>query len=210
MTDDVVAIVLAGGRSRRMGRLVGPGGKAALEHAGESMLARVCRAVAGEAARVIVVAAAGQPLPRLPVTVEIVRDTRPAAGPLAALHDGLVHAGHGPRTAIVAPCDVPGLEPELVRLLVRAAREPGVRWAVPLVGGHPQVLVSALATDLVEPLAAALAAGHRGPRSLFEKLCRERPGSVRVIGADELGIVDPSLASFADIDAPEDLPGLDR
>ena len=29
MTDDVIAIVPAGGRSRRMGPLVGPGGKAA-------------------------------------------------------------------------------------------------------------------------------------------------------------------------------------
>ena len=92
MPADVIAIVLAGGRSRRLGVAAPVGGKVALEVGGASMLDRVCRAVAGEAGRVIVVAAAEQPLPPISVSVEVIRDSRPAAGPLAAIHDGLVHA----------------------------------------------------------------------------------------------------------------------
>ena len=68
-TDDAVGIVLAGGRSRRLRTAaLGPGGKAALIVAGESLLARICRLVAGVVPRVIVVAAEQQPLPVLPAT----------------------------------------------------------------------------------------------------------------------------------------------
>lgn len=206
MPDEVIAIVPAGGRSRRMGTLVGPGGKAALEIAGESMLARVCRTLAGETGRVIVVAAAGQPLPALPAGVEITRDRRPAAGPLAAIHDGLAHAGPGPEVAVIAACDVPGITSEVVRVLVAAAREPGVRWVVPVVGSHPQVLVSALATNLADTIAEAVAAGRSSPRRLLADLLREQPASIRLLAQERLAAVDPALASFADVDNPGDLP----
>lgn len=207
MPDDVIAIVPAGGRSRRMGPLVGPGGKAALAIAGESMLAKVCRTLAGEVGRVIVVAAAGQPVPPLPSGVEIARDRRPFAGPLAAIGDGLAHAGTGARVAVVASCDVPGIMPEVVRLLVAAAREPGIRWAVPVVGNHPQVLVSALATDLADTIAGAVAAGKCSPRMLLADLLREQPASVRLLPESEVAAVDPARVSFADIDTPGDLTG---
>ncbi|MFM8415677.1 MAG: molybdenum cofactor guanylyltransferase [Planctomycetota bacterium] len=210
MPDDVIAIVPAGGRSSRMGALVGPGGKAALEIAGDSMLARVCRTLAGEVGRVIVVAAAGQPLPALPAGVEIIRDRRPAAGPLAAIHDGLVHAGAGPKVAVIASCDVPDIAPEVIRVLVAAAREPGVRWAVPVVRDHPQVLVSAVATDLADTIAAAVAAGRLSPRLLLADLRREQPASIRMLAEDQFTAVDPALASFADIDTPGDLPAWPR
>jgi len=205
MADDVIAIVPAGGRSRRMGPLVGAGGKAALEVDGESMLARVCRPLAGEAGRVIVVAAAGQPLPSLPVAVETIRDSRPAGGPLAAIHDALLHVGRGPRIALIVACDVPWLRPEVVRALVAAARRPGVRWAVPDVGGHPQVLVSALATDLVGEIGAALAAGRSSPRALLQRLRDDDPAAVGLVSEGELAALDPTLASFADVDTPSHL-----
>lgn len=205
MATDVIAIVPAGGRSRRMGKLVGPGGKAALELGGRSLVERVCGVLAAETGRVVVVAAAGQPLPRLPRGVEVIRDRRPAAGPLAAIHDALVHVAGGPQIAVVASCDLPGLRPAVVRLLVAAAREPGVRWAVPLVGGHPQVLVSALNVDLEPTIAAALAAGERSPRAVLSRLAAAEPAAVRSIDQAALAAVDPGLASFADVDAPEDL-----
>lgn len=205
MPDDVIAIVPAGGRSRRMGSHVGPGGKAALEVQSESMLARVCRTLSAEVGRVIVVTGAGQPLPALPPRVEIVVDSRPGAGPLAAIHDGLRAAGPGPRIAVIASCDVPWLAPAVVRLLVAAAREPGVRWVVPRVGQHPQVLVSALATELADTIATAVAADRRSPRMLLADLLRAQPASVRMLAEDQLVAVDPGLVSFVDVDTPDDL-----
>lgn len=205
MTDDVIAIVPAGGRSRRMGPLVGPGGKAALEIDGESMLARICRTLINAVDRVIVVAARGQPLPPLADRVEVIRDQHPFAGPIAAIHAGLGHAGVGPALAILAACDIPRLEPAVVQLLVAAAREPGVRWAVPVVGGHPQVLVSAVSTDMQPTFAAATAAGQASPRAILAALASSDPTAVRWIPEAALAAIDPTLASFADIDVAEDL-----
>ncbi|MFM7137647.1 MAG: molybdenum cofactor guanylyltransferase [Planctomycetota bacterium] len=211
MPDDVIAIVPAGGRSRRLAAAAPAGGKAALEVGGASLLDRVCRAVASEASQVIVVAAEGQPLPPLAAGVEVVRDTRPAAGPLAAIHDGLVHAqaAHpAARIAVIASCDLPALHPAVVRLLVERVRRPGVGWAVPLVGGHPQVLVSALATSLAGRLGRELAAGATSPRAVLAAIAASDPGAVLYVSEADLVAIDHSLASFADIDTPADLARL--
>ncbi len=211
MNDDVVAIVLAGGRSRRMTGSVPAGGKAAALLRGESLLGHVCRTLSSQAGRVIVVAAVEQPLPPLPESVEVVRDRQPDRGPLAAIHDGLaccLEACPPPQIVVVASCDVPALAPEVVRLLIERARALGNAWVVPLVGGHPQVLVSALATSLAGRLAAGLAAGIASPRRLLDEMVAADPASVAWLSEAELAMVDPTLASFADIDTPADLSRL--
>jgi molybdopterin-guanine dinucleotide biosynthesis protein A len=213
MNDDVVAIVPAGGRSRRLAGLVPAGGKAAVNLRGESLLAHVCRTLSGSTSRVIVVAAAEQPLPPLPVAAEVVRDRAADRGPLAAIHDGLAHAlatGKAPRIAVVAACDVPHLAPAVVELLIEQARGHTAAWVVPEVGGHPQPLVSALATSLVGRIAASLAAGIESPRRLFAELLAADPASVVWLREADLVRVDPRLASFADIDTPADFRRLER
>lgn len=211
MPDDVIAIVPAGGRSRRLAAAVPAGGKAALDLGGRSLLELVCRALEGEVERVIVVAAAGQPLPPLAAGVEVIRDERPEAGPLVAVHAGLVHAraAHpAARIAVIASCDVPLVRPAVVRLLIDEVRRPGVCWAVPLVGGHPQVLVSAVATSLRERLGQAIAAGERSPRAMLAACAAADPQAVRQVTEADLRAVDPGLDSFADIDTPADLERL--
>ena len=211
MPDDVIAIVPAGGRSRRLAAAAPAGGKAALDLGGRSLLELVCRALEGEVERVIVVAAAGQPLPPLAAGVEVIRDERPEAGPLVAVHAGLVHAraAHpAARIAVLASCDVPLVRPAVVRLLIDEVRRPGVCWAVPLVGGHPQVLVSAVATSLRERLGQAIAAGERSPRAMLAACAAADPQAVRQVTEADLRAVDPGLDSFADIDTPADLERL--
>lgn len=212
MGDDTVGIILAGGRSERLAGLPpGPGGKAAVTCRGEPLLTRVCRAVAAVVPRVIVVAAAGQPLPPLGEGVEVIRDTTAAAGPLAALRDGLAHAARAdrpPRWAFVGSCDVPLLAPAVVRLLLDAARSSGARFVVPVIGGHPQVLTAVLACDLAAEIGAVLAAG-RGPRRLLDDLAARVPAAVRFVTAAEIAGVDAGLDSFVDIDTPEDLARLE-
>jgi molybdopterin-guanine dinucleotide biosynthesis protein A len=213
--EDAVGIVLAGGRSRRLRAVgLGPGGKAALVIAGESLLGRMCRVVGGVVSRVVVVAAQGQPLPALPSGVEVVRDSTPGAGPTAGLCDGLRQArdadqqGPRPRVAFVTACDAPLLSTAVIRLLLEIAREPGVRLVVPIVGGHPQVLVSVVALDLVEMIAAAAAMG-RGLRAMIEPLRESEPAAVRLVGPGDVAQVDPGLESFFDVDTPGDLARLE-
>jgi molybdopterin-guanine dinucleotide biosynthesis protein A len=213
MNDDVVAIVPAGGRSRRLAGLVPAGGKAAVSNRGESLLGHVCRTLAGHTGRVIVVAAAEQPLPQLPVPVEVVRDRAADRGPLAAIHDGLAHALAAdlpPRIAVVVSCDVPHLAAAVVRLLIEQAKAREAAWVVPRIGGHPQPLVSALATSLAGRIAAGLAAGIESPRRLLDAMLAADPASVAWLSEAALARVDPTLASFADIDTPADLGRLEQ
>lgn len=212
MHDDVIGIVLAGGRSQRLAGLdLGAGGKAAVVVGGESCLGRVCRAVATVVPRVIVVASAAQPLPALVAGVEIVRDTTPHAGPLAGIRDGLAHAATlvpPPRWAFVASCDVPLLAPAVVRHLVETARSSAAMIVVPLVAGHPQVLAAVFACELAASITRLAAAG-RGPRAVVDDLVAREPGAVRVVTSEELEAIDPDLDSFLDLDTPADLARLE-
>lgn len=212
MIDDVVAIILAGGRSERLAGLhVGTEGKAAILCGGAPMLTRVCRAVSAEVPRVIVVAAAGQPLPPLVEGVEVIRDSTVAAGPLAALRDGLEHVGRfrpPPRWAFVCSCDVPLLAPAVVRLLLGIARCSAARFVVPAIGGQPQVLTAVVACDLLAEIAPRAASGL-GPRHLLAELAERQPAAVRFVTAEEIAAVDADLDSFVDVDTPEELARLE-
>lgn len=208
MQEDAVGIVLAGGRSERLRALgLGPAGKAALRVGGRTCLERVCAEVGSVTPRVIVVAAVGQPLPELPAGVEVVRDARPAGGPLAAVLEGLRWAaGHEPppRLAFVTSCDAPLLSAGVVRLLLEQARSAAARCVVPVIDGHPQVLVSVLACDLLAWIEGTVETGG-GLRALIERLTAAEPAAVRLVSAEEIAAVDPGLGSFLDIDTPEDL-----
>ena len=77
-------IVLAGGQSRRMGRA-----KATLPFGPETMVERIVRVVGEVCSPIVVVAAAGQELPRLNPAVIVVRDSQPDCGPLEGMASGL-------------------------------------------------------------------------------------------------------------------------
>ena len=204
-----VGIVLVGGGSRRLAAAgLPPGGKAAVVLEGRTFLERIVAAVAAEVDRVLVVAAAGQPLPGLPPSVEVVRDREAGGGPLAALRDGLAAARRldpPPRLAFVCAGDVPLVRRELVRLVVARGLATGAGWTVPLCGGHPQGLLSAVALAMLPRIEAHLAAGRRDVRGLLEALEREQPAGIVQVTAAEVAAVDPAGDSARDVDTPEDL-----
>lgn len=212
MQVDAVAIVPAGGAARRLGPRAASG-KAALVAGGLTFLDRVCATLASEVARVIVVAAPGTALPPIVTPVEVIRDSRPGAGPLAAVRDGLVHAlaaDPPPRLAVLCSCDVPLVVSGVIRLLLERAGGPGVRWALPMVGGHPQPLVSVIAVDLVPVIDDHFARGGGSLRDLADLIARSGPDAVHRVGADELRAVDPALDSFRDVDTAADLADVVR
>lgn len=212
MRSDAVAIVPAGGEARRLGTL-GRRGKATLTVGGRTFLDRVCGVLAAEVARVIVVAPAGRVLPEVAVPVEIVADSAPRAGPLAAVRDGLVHAAAAeppPRLAVLCGCDTPLVVPAVVRLLLSRASAGGARWVLPVVGGHPQPLLSVIAVDLAPVVEATLARGGASLRELVAAVEATAPRAVLRLDPAELRAADPDLASFFDVDTPEDLVAVAR
>jgi len=211
---DYAAIVLAGGAARRLGAgLVGGAGKAGLFIAGQTFLDAVTTAVATRVTRVIVVAAPGQPLPTVAVPIEIVSDSTPGAGPLAGIRDGLAHllaVGQPPQAVLIVSCDVPLIEPRVVKLLLDRLAASPARWVVPVVHGHPQVLVSALSPDLLGPIDGHLAAGRRDLRGLLEERRRADPAGVVLLTEAEVAAADPDGLSFMDVDTPADLEAIRR
>jgi len=203
------AIILAGGRGRRLGALP-PGGKAAVEIGGRSLLERVVAAAATEVERIVVVTAAARPIPPLhevAAPLEVIHDTHPGSGPLAAIVDGmrrLAVPSTGPPVGrcLIAACDLPLLEPAVVRLLLDACGEDEAAgipsWVVPVVGGYSQVLVSAMAMGVLPTLERYLDEGRRDLRGLLGRL------TVRLLDEARLAEVDPTLASFRDLDTPGD------
>ena len=156
-------IVLAGGRSSRMGTP-----KAWLEWHGTTLLRRTCAVVArGAAGPVVVVRAPGQELPELPAGVRVVEDAREGKGPLQGLLAGLEAVDA--EVAFVASTDMPFLHPRFVAAVCAAARDADA--AVPRLDGFPQPLAAAYKTALA-PLVEQLV--ERGRMTLLLERCDVR------------------------------------
>jgi molybdopterin-guanine dinucleotide biosynthesis protein A len=176
-------IVLAGGRSSRMGTP-----KAWLDWHGSTLLRRTCGVVArGTGGPVVVVRAPGQELPELPNGVRVADDAREGKGPLQGLLAGL-EAVDG-ELAFVASTDMPFLHPRFVAAVCAAARDTDA--AVPHVGGFRQPLAAAYRTALAPLVAELVEQDRMKPAFLFER-CATRwlddlphPESVRNLNTRE-------------------------
>jgi len=207
----VSAIVLAGGRSSRFGS-----DKLAAELEGRPLLAHAIRAVAAVADEVLVVVAPdadevlvvvapdAAPAPAVPASaispvIRLVRDRDPFAGPLAGLREGAAAARNG--TLLVVGGDMPGLVPDVLRLLARVVAE-GAEAAIlgvddpGAVAPLPMALDRAAATDRLEAL---LAAERRSLRALLDEL------RTVTLAPAEWRPLDPDARTLHDVDWPEDL-----
>lgn len=179
------AIVLAGGRSRRMGDV----DKIGIELDGRPLLAHACEAVA-EARTLVVVGPAG--LPGTAGRAILTREDPPFAGPAAALGAGLASLAPEPaELVLVLAADVPRAAEAVAPLLEAAARSiDGVVARSP--DGRRQPL---LAVYRSAALSRALAA-HQPLTDL---------GVTRVLSGLELAELELPDEVVADIDTPADL-----
>jgi molybdenum cofactor guanylyltransferase len=192
-------IVLAGGRSSRMGTP-----KAALEWHGSTLLRRTAgilsRVTGGP---VVVVRAPGQPLPALPPGSCVVDDPREGLGPVQGIAAGLAALADQAEIAFVSSTDMPFLHPAFVRRVLRAAEE-GADVGLPVARGYPQPLAAAYRTALA-PLAAKLVAGQRlRPAFLFEECAVTRLDEAALRADPVLAALDPGLDSVVNVNEPAD------
>jgi molybdopterin-guanine dinucleotide biosynthesis protein A len=179
------AIVLCGGRSRRLGR-----DKASLPFGSETLLARVVRLVREVADDVVLVAREGQ---ELPAGFEAVRDPAEGLGPLAGIAVGLGAVRED--RALVVACDMPLLEAGLARRLLELSQ--GVHACVPVVGGYPVPTCAVYARSAAALARELLARRELRPRAFLDGV------STRYVAEGELRDVDPELLSFLDCDDEE-------
>jgi molybdenum cofactor guanylyltransferase len=195
----VAGIVLAGGRSSRMGTA-----KAALEWHGSTLLRRVVgivgRSVDGP---VVVVRAPGQTLPQLPDEVEVVEDAREGRGPLEGLAAGLAGVRDRAAAAYASSTDVPLLHPRFIRGVL-AGLDDDVDVVLPEVGGFRHPLAALYRTELVDVVERLLAEDRMRPAFLFEA-CRVRRLDADALLADPaLAALDPDLDSLVNLNEPSD------
>jgi molybdenum cofactor guanylyltransferase len=195
----VAGIVLAGGKSLRMGSP-----KAALEWHGSTLLRRVTGIVARSVdGPVVVVSAPGQALPALDGAVEVVADEREGRGPLQGLAAGLAAIGDRAELAYVSSTDVPLLHPAFVRRVV-GAFDGQIDVVLPEVGGYRQPLSAAYRTAVLSIVEELIAADRMRPGFLFERSRVLRMDEADLLRGSSLARLDPTLASVSNLNEPAD------
>ncbi len=178
------ALVLCGGRSRRMGR-----DKAWLPFDGERMLARAVRLASAATGAVVVIGRPSQNLPALPADVRIVRDDVPDQGPLGGLIPGL--RASSADACFATSCDAPFLSAAVIDSLFDALGDADV--AVAEAEGYVHPLCAVYRPRVRPVLERLLAAGRRRPVSLYDEVPTVRIDEAR------LRAVDPDLACLRNL-----------
>jgi molybdopterin-guanine dinucleotide biosynthesis protein A len=179
-------LVLAGGRSRRMGR-----DKALLEHAGRSQLAHAADLLERHAERVFVSTRPDQQHEaerrRFDLVVDRYEDLGPLAGILSAMeeHEGV--------DWLVVACDLPNISDETIEYLL-AERSPE----------HPFTAYRSSYDGLPEPLCAVWNAGSAGIIRKFLDEGVRCPRKILIRSATQL-IEQQDPRSLDNINTPDDL-----
>lgn len=183
----MTAIILAGGRSSRMGTP-----KALLPFAGEPLIVQIARRLKPLFPEIVVVAAPGQPLPALPG--RIVHDEDAYQGPVGGIYYGLRAIADD--FAFVTSCDAPFASTALILELLRLRT--GHDVVVPRWEGRLQPLFAVYRTTVLPALEEQLRAGELRPVSLFEKV------RTHIVDDEHLRRFDPDGNSFINMNTPGD------
>ncbi|MDP2321020.1 MAG: molybdenum cofactor guanylyltransferase [Acidobacteriota bacterium] len=202
----VTGIVLAGGRSTRMGR-----DKASLPFGTETLLQRAIRIVGEVTDEVVVVArpgatsapcGGGNPFlvhrsatreGGLGLPVRVVHDPVADLGPLAGLAAGL--SASTTELNIVVACDMPLIKPAVLRRLVELLGDAAICVAV--VDGHASPLCAVYRSSVAGVAQQLLGDGERRVMALLDRVQTKR------VEAAMFRDLDPDLDSFVSCNTPE-------
>ena len=190
MKSDAVGVVLAGGRSARMGRA-----KALVELAGAPLIMRSLAALADAGLEAVVVAKPDSELPEL--AEPVLREPQEPRHPLLGIATALSELG---RDAVVTvPCDMPFVPPALLGDLA-GRREPLV---VCEGGGRLHPLLGRYGAGLRERLLAAVEAGAPAQETVTEL-------GARVIDEAELSNFGPPERVLFNVNDEADLAAAEQ
>lgn len=188
--SDLTTIIFAGGLGTRLGGVK----KALLDVGGKPIVERVLEATR-PLSRELIVVDNDDSLADLP-EVRIVPDMETRAGVLTALYSGLSAAST--ELCLVVACDMPFLNPAVLRRLVELASEHDV--VIPVAEGQMDPMHAVYRR--VPCLTAIGRALERGDKRMISYLAEVR---VREVGEAELRACDPDLRSLFNVNTPENL-----
>ena len=166
MNEKYGAIILAGGRSSRMGK-----DKASLEISGKSMVERLLLKLSPIVAEVVLIRAPGQSIPNIPVELEnrtkVGWDSVKDRGPLQGIVDGLPLLNSAIDKVFLLTCDLPNITTDWLQSLKDILTE-----EFDLVCTEENKIINPLLAiyrrNVLEPAPKLLAEGKRRPIYLWE------------------------------------------
>jgi molybdopterin-guanine dinucleotide biosynthesis protein A len=190
LVSNLGAVVLAGGKSRRMGT-----DKALLRLGGLTLIDRIAR----EARRVTdeIWISANEEAPYAFLGYPIIADRYAARGPLAGLHSGFLHSRR--EMLLLLACDMPEVRAPFLRLLIDAVE--GFDAVLPTTGRErSHALCGVFRRSCLPDLEATLQLDHNKVTDLLE-----RPGlRVRWLTAEEGGFRESDLRNLNSLSDLED------
>jgi molybdopterin-guanine dinucleotide biosynthesis protein A len=190
MMNDVTGILLAGGKSRRMGK-----DKRFLLIGERSLFERSFGVLRSLFQNVLVVIA--QDSPPLKADVPVLHDLVPDCGSIGGLYTGLRQALT--EHVFLVACDMPFLNPEVIRYMVRLKSD--VDIVIPRLENGLQpthALYSRRCLPVVEEMV-------RSRRVKIQDIVSHPSLHVRLITESELFEIDPEGRSFLNVNTPSDL-----
>ena len=189
MTEPISGMVLAGGKSRRLGadktRLILAGGRSLLQ-ASVDLLNQVVQEV------LVVVGAESE----TEVTgARIVHDVYPDKGSLGGIYSGLLSCQH--EHCLVVGCDMPFLNVGFLKWMVERPRDYDV--LIPRLDGHLEPLHAIYSKRCLPHMRALLDQGDLKILDFFDQVV------VKYVEADEVDRWDPERLSFFNVNTPENL-----
>ncbi|MDO8671493.1 MAG: molybdenum cofactor guanylyltransferase [Dehalococcoidia bacterium] len=186
------AIILAGGRSKRLGR-----DKCLVKIGGEQSILRVIERVGQVASEVLVVTAANHPMPVLEgqEKVRVMVDRFPDKGALGGLYTGLEASTS--IYSLVVGCDMPFLNVGLLRHLVESCMSSDV--LIPRFDGYCEPLHAVYSKSCLPAIEKMLGMGNLKILSFFPYV------EVKYLEEAEIDSFDPRRQSFFNINTEEDV-----
>ena len=190
MEIDVTGVLLAGGKSRRMGE-----DKRYLVVGEQTLLERGLAVLRSIFQEVLVVIA--QDSPPLDVDVRVVRDLVPECGSLGGLYTGLVQAST-PFIFVVA-CDMPFLDPAVITQFTSRRAGADIVMAKLAARLHPMhALYGKRCLPVVEQMI-------RTRQLKVQEIVSPSSLLVRYVTEADLVAIDPAGRSFQNVNTPADL-----
>jgi molybdenum cofactor guanylyltransferase len=188
---DMTSIVLAGGKSSRLGR-----SKPLQTIGGRSLIQWVIDRLATFSTEIIIATAQGEAIPcSSHVTVKTVGDIYPGKGPLGGIHSGLVASSSS--QAVVVGCDTPFLSVGLLQCMTRVS--PGLDIVAPRIKGKVEPLCAVYSKNCVAPIEELLKQDELKIIELFRMV------KVGYIEQRDIDSFDPEHSSFFNINSQADL-----
>ena len=190
-------VILAGGKSRRMGM-----DKRFLEVGGQAMLARTIAACETLFDDIMLVTA----VPETPIETphRVVHDIIPDCAALGGIYTGLSYASLD--YGFVVACDMPWVQPDLVKFLVERVKEAAYDVIIPKLQSGLQPTHAVYSKRCLPFLKEML-----DRRDLkVQGLCDCDNVSVRYVSSGEIQKFDPHGRAFANVNTPEDLENARR